>query len=218
MGNKEYEKEKSDKELRQKRFEGTAPARLGGDGGKSVPWYAESDYGKQDRLFVKGRTVCGKLAEEAKQRDEARKDRDDPLSFLLKPTRKTVGNHPTPSPNLDGCTEDGPIWRCKNHDNVKQDRKLVHMVSSHQEKKKNVKHKKKTHKKHGGCRNLDAKDEFNGDKNTRLQTLRLRRLERERGARLQASLITGEDLTALGEGQAFSSQFNPALARQNYRS
>ncbi len=217
VGNKEYEKEKSDKELRQKRFEGTAPSRLGGDdGGKSVPWYVERDCDKQDRLFVKGRAVSGKLATEAKERDEARKDRDDPLSFLLKPTIKTVPHNPPP-PNLDEeCVKDVPIRGRRNHHNVKQDRKLTRAVSPHRENKRKVKHKKKKHKKHKRSHSVDSKEEDITAESTGLQSLRQRRLERERGARFQASLLTGEDHTTLGGGQAFSSQFNPALARQNY--
>ncbi len=216
VGNKEYEKEKSAKELQQKRFEGSAPARLGGDdGGKTVPWYVERGCDKQDRLFVKGRAVSGKLAEEAKQRDEARKDRDDPLSFLLKPSIKAVGHQSTPS-NLE-CVEDVSTREIGDHDNVKQDRKLSHAVSSHRKSKKKVKEKKKKkHKKHkGNHHSVNSKVEGPHTENTSLKILRLRRLERERGARLQASLLTGEDLAALRDDQAYNSQFNPALARQN---
>ncbi len=218
VGNKEYEKEKSEKELRQKRFEGTAPSRLGGDdGGKTVPWYVEKDWdNKQDTLFVKGRTVRGKLAMEAKERDEARKDRDDPLSFLLKPTIKTAAHNP-PAPNLDEeCVKDVPIRRFTDHNSVKQDRKLARAISSHRENKKKAKHKRKKHRKHKRSHSVDSKEEDVTAESTGLQRLRQRRLERERGARFQASLLTGEDHTALGGGQAFSSQFNPALARQNY--
>jgi hypothetical protein len=85
MENEEYRKEKEEKELLEKRREGSAPWALGEGSSefkKISPWYLEKQSDRH-QMRIGGRILSGEQAQAALDRDLARKHSEDPMSIYL---------------------------------------------------------------------------------------------------------------------------------------
>jgi hypothetical protein len=84
--NEEYRKEKEEKELLEKRREGSAPWALGEGSSefkKISPWYLEKPSEKHNQMRIGGRVLTGEQAKAALDRDLAKKHCEDPMSIYL---------------------------------------------------------------------------------------------------------------------------------------
>ncbi|CAM9472652.1 unnamed protein product [Chrysoparadoxa australica] len=101
-GNKDYAKEKKEKELKEAKFQGMAPWALGEGSteleakkGKGL-WYLEAPGSEGEAIVskavVRGKVVTGDEAKEAMDRAQRRKDVDDPLAMLFHSKAK---DHPS---------------------------------------------------------------------------------------------------------------------------
>ena len=84
--NEEYRREREEKELLQKRMEGSAPFALG-DGSaemkKIKPWYMEKNDGSGTKVTIGGKQLRGEAAQAALDRDMARKYAEDPMAEFM---------------------------------------------------------------------------------------------------------------------------------------
>ena len=239
VDNKEYKKEKDEKELLQKKREGTAPYQLVPDEyRKNTPWYMikkshqevgsgyhdkqqeeeegqeEDDVGlrydktlllsKKEVITSTGKLLKGKDAIEFVDRDLNRKNSYDPMSnFLHKPKESTISSSLIDSSGKLECQHvkssevnhserfrDELLKDEKNYSKKNKKRKKsnqyddIKAKSTNYEKKS--KHKKSRRDKHDV--NEDSKRDNKCLDSNLLQSLRQKRLERERDAKVKTEL------------------------------